>query len=96
MSMINVEQLLEAKYPAFSSKPDLITRPTVAFLRKLLRERELNIIFAQCDQLEGMEFVDKMLEDFNFSYSVVGREKENIPAAISFRACFMLAPKSSN
>ena len=80
MSMVNVEQLLEAKYPAFSSKPDLITRPTVAILKKLLRERELNIFFAKCGELEGMEFVDKMLEDFNFSYSVVGREKENIPA----------------
>ena len=80
MSMIDVEQLLESKYPAFARKPDLIIRPTLAFLKKLLRERELNILFAQCDQLEGLEFVDKVLEDFNFSYSVVGREKENVPA----------------
>ena len=79
MSMINVEQMLEEKYPAFLNKPDLITRPAVAFLKKLLRERELNVLFAQCDHLEGLEFVDKVLEDFNFSYSVVGREKENIP-----------------
>jgi putative hemolysin len=79
-SMINVEQLMESKYPAFASKPDLITRPALAFLKRLLRERELNAFFAQCDQLEGLEFVDRALEDFNFSYSVVGREKENIPA----------------
>ena len=80
MSMINVEQLLEDKFPAFSRKPDLITRPALALLKKLLRERELNILFAQCDHLEGFEFIDKVLEDFNFSYSIVGREKENIPA----------------
>jgi putative hemolysin len=79
MSMINVQQMLVDRYPAFLSKPDLITRPTVAFLKKLLRERELNILFADCAHLEGLEFVDKVLEDFNFSYSVVGREKENIP-----------------
>ena len=79
MSMINVEQMLEEKYPAFLNKPDLVTRPAVAFIRKLLRERELNVLFAQSDHLEGLEFVDKVLEDFNFSYSVVGREKENIP-----------------
>ncbi len=79
MSMINVQHLLETKYPAFLTKPDLITRPTVAFLKKLLRERELNTLFAQCEHHEGLEFVDKVLEDFNFSYSVVGREKENIP-----------------
>ena len=51
----------------------------MAFLKKLLRERELNLLFAQCDHLEGLELVDQVLEDFNFSYSVVGREKENIP-----------------
>lgn len=79
MSMINVQQMLEQKYPAFLRKPDLITRPTLAFLKKLLRERELNVLFAQCDHLEGLEFVDQVLEDFNFSYSVVGRERENIP-----------------
>ena len=79
MSMISVERLLETKYPAFSRKHDVITRPALAFLKKLLRERELNSLFAQCDKLEGLEFVDKVLEDFNFSYSVVGREKENIP-----------------
>ena len=79
MSMINVEQMLEEKYPTFLSKPDLFTRPALAFLKKLLRERELNVLFAQCDHLEGLEFVDKVLEDFNFSYSVVGREIENIP-----------------
>lgn len=79
MNMINVEQMLEEKYPAFLRKPDLITRPAVAFIRKLVRERELNVLFAQSDHLEGLEFVDKVLEDFNFSYSVVGREKENVP-----------------
>ncbi|MEQ1515468.1 MAG: lysophospholipid acyltransferase family protein [Usitatibacteraceae bacterium] len=79
MSMINVEQLLQSKYPAFSRKPDLITRPALAFLKRLLRERELNTLFAQCDALEGLDFVDKVLEDFNFGYSVIGREKENIP-----------------
>ena len=42
MSMINVQQFLETKYPAFLTKPDLITRPNVAVLKKLLRERELS------------------------------------------------------
>ena len=42
MSMINVQQLLETKYPAFLTKPVLITRPNVAVLKKLLGERELS------------------------------------------------------
>jgi putative hemolysin len=80
MTMINVEQILEDTYPSFAAKPDLITRPAVAFLKKLLRQEELNAFFAQSDGLEGLEFVDKVLEHFHFSYSVVGGEKENIPA----------------
>jgi putative hemolysin len=80
MTMINVKQILEDTYPSLATKPDLITRPAVAFLKKLLREQELNAFFAQSEGLEGLEFVDKVLEHFHFSYSVVGREKENIPA----------------
>jgi putative hemolysin len=80
MTMINVKQLLVATYPSFATKPGIITRPTVAFLKRLLREQELNTLFAQCEGLEGLEFIDKVLDNFHFSYSVVDRERENIPA----------------
>jgi hypothetical protein len=80
LTMINVEQILEDAYPSFFTKPDLITRPAVAILKKLLREQELNAFFARCNGAEGFELVDKVLEHFHFSYSVVGNEKEDIPA----------------
>ena len=40
----------------------------------------MNAFLEEADGLEGMEFIDRILEHFNFSYSVVGREIENIPA----------------
>jgi putative hemolysin len=80
LTMINVEQILEDAYPSLVTKPDLITRPAVAVQKKLLRAQELNAFFARCDGAEGLEFVDKVLEHFHFSYSVAGSEKENIPA----------------
>lgn len=80
VAMFQIEELLQAKYPALASRPELITRPTIAFLKRLLREDEVNAFLAQSRGLEGPEFIDRILEHFNFSYSAVGREIENIPA----------------
>jgi putative hemolysin len=79
-TMFQIEELLEAKYPTLASRPDIITRPMIAFLKKLLREDEVNAFLAQSRGLEGNEFIDRILEHFNFSYTAVGREIENIPA----------------
>ena len=78
--MFQLKQVIDAKFPAFYAQPDIITKPTLAILRKLLRETEVNEFLQEARGLEGMEFIDKILEHFNFSYSVVGREIENIPA----------------
>lgn len=78
--MIQVEQILHTKYPALAANHEFITRPTLAMLRQLLRERELNGFLLQHHDLEGSEFLAKLLEYCNLSYSVVESEKDNIPA----------------
>ena len=78
--MIQVDKILRAKYPALAANHELITRPTLALLRQLLREEELNAFLLQHHDLEGLAFLVKLLEYFNLSYSVVEGEKDNIPA----------------
>jgi putative hemolysin len=78
--MIQVEQILQTKYPALAANHEFITRPTLALLRQLLREQELNAFLLQHHDLQGLEFLTKLLEYFNLSYSVVEGEKDNIPA----------------
>jgi putative hemolysin len=78
--MFRLEDVIESKFPAFGAQPQLLTRPMLALLRKLLREDEVNDFLEKCRGLEGFDFIDRILEYFNFSYSVVGREIENIPA----------------
>lgn len=78
--MIQVEQILQSKYPALAANHEFITRPTLALLRQLMREQELNAFLLQHHDLEGLEFLAKLLEYFNLSYSVVEGEKDNIPA----------------
>ena len=78
--MIQVEQILQSKYPALAANREFITRPTLALLRQLLREQELNAFLLQHGDLEGAEFLAILLEYFNLRYSVVEPEKQNIPA----------------
>ena len=49
-------------------------------IKKLLRETEVNAFLRNCEAAEGFEFVEKVLEYFDCSYSIVAREVERIPA----------------
>jgi putative hemolysin len=78
--MFQLENVIEAKFPDFGSKRGVLAKPALAILRKMLREADVNDFLVAAEGLEGLEFIDRILEHFNFSYSVVGREIENIPA----------------
>ena len=49
-------------------------------LVKLLRENEVNDFLSDCDGVEGFDFVERVLDYFNASYRVIGREIERLPA----------------
>jgi putative hemolysin len=49
-------------------------------IRKLLRETEVNAFLRNCEAAEGFAFVEKVLEYFDCSYTIVAREIERIPA----------------
>ena len=78
--MFQLENVIEAKFPDFGRRRGVLARPTLAFLKKVLREKDVNAFLREAEGLEGMAFIDRILEHFDFSYSVVGREIENIPA----------------
>lgn len=79
--MIELERIITDKYPQFLSKPPFVVKPTMALLRKLLHEREINDFLTQARGVEGFDFIDCVLEYFNFSYLVASTERENIPAS---------------
>lgn len=49
-------------------------------LNKILRENEVNAFLSECAGTDGFEFVERVLDYFNCSYKVVGREIERIPS----------------
>ena len=80
--MVNIEQVLSTRYPGFFlGKPKIFARPLVPFLRSLFHEREINRFLHQHRGLEGLGFLEKVLEHFAFSYSVSNTSRENIPAS---------------
>jgi putative hemolysin len=78
--MFQVESVIESKFPAFGNTAPSVARPMIAFLKKLVREDEVNEFLRVNDGIDAFDFVDRVLEHFNFSFSVLDREVENIPS----------------
>ncbi len=78
---IDVEQVLVNKYPAFAHKPAPVRRSTLFCLRRLVREQEINRFLETHKGSRGFEFVDEVLDYFNFSYTISHKERMNIPSS---------------
>ncbi|WP_293267169.1 lysophospholipid acyltransferase family protein [Neptunomonas sp.] len=79
--MINIEQALVQKYPAFSAKPATLRRSAIYCLRRLIHEDEINSFLTKNTEARGFEFVDKVLDYFDFSYSLSHVDRMNIPSS---------------
>jgi putative hemolysin len=77
---LNVEQVVTQKFPAFIAKPAPVKRSTLFCLRHLVREREINHFLAEHSASTGFEFIDRVLDYFNFSYALSHQHRMNIPA----------------
>ncbi|WP_417550674.1 GNAT family N-acyltransferase [Methylophaga sp.] len=78
--MLNIEQAVQQKFPNFQHQKPWLRIPTLGFLRKITHEQEVNRFLEQHKQLEGFDFIDEVLDYFNFSYSITHRHRNNIPA----------------
>jgi len=67
--MLNVEHIIDQQFPNFKKSSPLLTRPARAALKMLFHERELRRFQAKYPHLKGMDFVDQLLDYFDFSYT---------------------------
>ena len=64
---VNVEQIINHKFPSFTDKPSPLKRSTLFFLKKLIHENEINSFLAANEDAQGFEFIDRVLEHFKFN-----------------------------
>ena len=77
--MLNVEDVVKQSLPRIHSKPWL-AKPTTWFLRNLLHESDIRDFSQHYPELNGIDFVEQVLDYFNFSYAYRSSELDNIPS----------------
>jgi putative hemolysin len=77
--MFTVDEVLTKHYPSVANKP-LLSKPITFLLRRLLHEREMHEFAQLYPHVNGIDFVEQVLDYFKISYSVRDVEKQNIPS----------------
>lgn len=77
--MVNIQKSISIKYPTLRKLPFIIKKPMFGFIRKLIHENEINTFLTNKENLGPFEFIDTVLEYFDFSYKVSSNQIENIP-----------------
>ena len=78
--MLDVETFIHERYPRFCAERPLLAKPVVSALRMLFHEKELQQFEHHYPHVKGFDFVEQVLDYFNFSYRLQDRESQRIPA----------------
>lgn len=78
--MFTIDQVLDDKYPNLRNNKVLF-RPVRFILRHLLHEKDFQSFDKAYPHIEGVDFVEQILEYFDFSYTVLDKEKARIPTS---------------
>ena len=79
--MISVETVVFENFPSFINKSPKIQKTLLKFLRYLFHESEFKRFEETYPHLCGFDFIDQVLDYFDFSHSISNREKERIPSS---------------
>ena len=76
--MFSVDQVIAEHYPALNDRK-IASSIVKTILRRMLREQIFLNFAEDFPHLQGIEFVEQVLDYFHFSYAVSDRQRENIP-----------------
>lgn len=79
--MVDIEKTLGLKYPSILSYPALFRNFVVYCLKKVLHQEEINNFLIHGEAYKGFDFVEAVLEYFNFGYTLSNKDKANIPSS---------------
>lgn len=78
--MLDVEHFVQERYPQLLLRRPLLAKPLLTALRLLFHEKEIRQFGANYPHLKGFDFVEQVLDYFDFSYRLRDRERHRIPA----------------
>ncbi|MDD5276270.1 MAG: lysophospholipid acyltransferase family protein [Methylovulum sp.] len=76
--MIDTEQLLNEIYPNFKLLSG--NKLVLGALKRVLHEADCNNVIRKSQHLNGYAFLDKLLDDLNFSYKISAGSQDSIPS----------------
>ena len=76
--MIDIQREIHSKYPNLKNNK-LINASLSKFAKTIVHENTINDFLQEHEHLVGFEFIDAVLEYFNFDYILKENELENIP-----------------
>lgn len=78
--MFTVESVLREKYPALPDSHKVYSPAILKILKLLFHERQFQQFERDYPHLKGLDFIEQVLEYFDFSYAVRHNERDRIPA----------------
>lgn len=77
--MFTVDEIIQTRYPRLEQKGLVYALGKIG-LRWLLQEDAVTEFARQYPHLHGIEFIEQVLDYFNFSFAVSSRDRDNIPS----------------
>jgi putative hemolysin len=79
--MIDVQKEIEKKFPNMDKKENFLKKSLFKIAKKIVHEDSINQFLTQNAHLKGFEFVDAVLDYFDFDYTVSSSDLQNIPTS---------------
>lgn len=79
--MINIQKEIEAKFPKINKKNNFLKKSLFTIAKKIVHEDSINKFLNENSHLKGFEFVDSVLDYFDFDYTISSTDIENIPSS---------------
>ncbi|PPK60472.1 acyltransferase-like protein [Malaciobacter marinus] len=79
--MVNVEEEILKKFPKIKQKGDFLSNSVLKIAKRIVHEEHINEFLSKNSHLIGFEFVDAVLDYFDFDYTVSSNNLQNIPTS---------------
>ncbi len=79
--MVNVEKEIKKKFPKLDLESSFINKSLITLAKKVVHEDSINEFLQTNAHKKGFEFVDAVLDNFDFDYTVSSNDIQNIPSS---------------